>query len=789
MPPKTDPELDFLHQILSQIPGMAPQPGSWLARRLGVGDAAASDATRVSKQQLARIQQATRTAGAALPGNRPLPAGRAQELNPNRPIEKALGLLHEFGPTGAAQMAWRAGQDFGDALPINDLRHGSDLPKAGGALVAGALAAGFPEGEGAAAGEAIEKLAGRVAKRNLRKEAVTAVNLREMTTSDALAAARRGVHLKQNAKTAEYVGAPAFVNSPGSLAKMRRDFDALVEQGAIGGDWYDRTRGGIRQATRTPEQAGLFADELALTSPQADPEPNLQFALQAHNGYQYGAPEPIVRTGPVAERYKAARDANAPIPLGPKTAPYGAHINPEVPPPTTAVNDFRHARNFGYTETDGSPITRGLTAQEHSFMDAETLLAMDRANAKGLAGRTNWTVEQVQAAPWVLQKAQDLAGRHFGIEDVSKLTQEQLQWGLEKAAKTYTDHFPKHTAFGTYEHVPGAGTGHLEGLLGAPYAVREAYGAAAPWTDAGGHDILYGALGTHQLPTNKATGFYKNPAGVIETNPAYVARPLVELADDASGKTIGPKSQSAMTKVEGTRAYFDAQNMGAWHKMFPEGSPGFKAGAGTSATVPLNGPLTEAQMKALAPIADAHGFGVSDTGQGLSLMNFNGDQSAKNIKATLQPSHPLGGALAQEFGPSSAQRARFVGVPVDDSYTPVTDFSNALAQPHGSGAATRQLFGLLDDPTTPSIEGMISDSPEVRERVARAASRDEAYAGMGHGVTRADMQNARRIFAAGGFPALRAALARGELLPAVVGALGLGGLLSAGVTGERPGGA
>jgi hypothetical protein len=177
-------------------------------------------------------------------------------------------------------------------------------------------------------------------------------------------------------------------------------------------------------------------------------------------------------------------------------------------------------------------------------------------------------------------------------------------------------------------------------------------------------------------------------------------------------------------------------------------------------------------MQQLAPIAEKYGLGLSDTGDGVTLMNFGGGPAdgAAMRKA-------LKGDLGRDVrsvlpAGTDVQRARLVSGAVD--------FQDAFSAANaGQGKATRQLLGLLDDPASPAIAQKIGDSPAVRAKAAANAARDEA-ASARYGAVRPDIQNARRIFASEGVEGLRRALAQGMPLPVVMAALAGGGLLAEG---------
>ena len=170
-------------------------------------------------------------------------------------------------------------------------------------------------------------------------------------------------------------------------------------------------------------------------------------------------------------------------------------MNPQEGVGTTGVNDIWHARAWGFVETDGKPWDSGLSPQQHAWLDAETVLAAGRANQRGIGGKLDWDAASVQAAPWVAAKGKDLH-RRFPKRFPS------VDAGMEEAAKTYIDHLPKYTAQGTYERVPGAVTGHLEGMVDQPFEVREKFSRQAPSYSEPetGRDILYDAhLRGHRL--------------------------------------------------------------------------------------------------------------------------------------------------------------------------------------------------------------------------------------------------------------------------------------------------
>ena len=235
--------------------------------------------------------------------------------------------------------------------------------------------------------------------------------------------------------------------------------------------------------------------------------------------------------------------------LGDKTGVYATYIDPNLGIGSTGVNDFRHARNFGYTQIDKKtgeavPITRGLSKQEHAFLDAETILATDRANKKALAGRTDWNPEEVQAAPWVLQKA-------GWLQERSPNRFPTLESAMKEANKTYLEGAPKYTAFNTYEQIPYSTSGHLAGMENVPLNLKEQFSKESNWFDQFGKDLLSQKVGKrHGLltgETQQGLGSYTNPkTGITEFNPQFQSRSLVAQAPSKEGPVVQPQSAALM---------------------------------------------------------------------------------------------------------------------------------------------------------------------------------------------------------------------------------------------------
>ena len=500
---------------------------------------------------------------------------------------------------------------------------------------------------------------------------ITAVNVRNLSPDEAAARAIQGMHLKRNAKTGQYVGAPVGIDTPQKLQRLRARFDELLRLAAEGGelqgdwrmydpetekmsaaikkgerlspievgsgpDWYERTHEDVRTMAGPGDIDAItkLGKSLAWGSMQAPPETNLQFTLKGmqrhHMGADPDAPGYSAIRGPERDKpYLTAMEETEGFgpPLGEKTGIYAQKITPPEALPAelaSSTNDIWHGRLWGYKNPDGSPWDSGFGATQHAFMDGETVLAIQRANAAQVGGRTNWDSRSVQSVPWVM-----INGIYQHMRYSDRLP--TVDAGVESAQKTYGMFFPKHEAAITAERIPGVETQHLAGLKDQPFAVRQQYtDTGLPWTDEGGRSVLLDAAGVQQLPAREATGFFSTDKG-IEINPAEIYRPLLPLGRDPTvGRRLDPQSNKLMQAIEAFRSYVEAQDMGAFHKTFPIGSSGSLARSANSLRVSgLDRKVSPEEMAQLAKIVEPHhGVQISDTGDGVTLMHFLPDEDA-----------------------------------------------------------------------------------------------------------------------------------------------------------------
>jgi hypothetical protein len=597
--------------------------------------------------------------------------------------------------------------------------------------------------------------------------AVQRSGLRDMDLPQAIQTVRGNPHLQEREANGSFVGAPAHIVDQATLDAQRAEFDEAVRIGSmIGGEkWYDEGRKVVSELTRgSPKEGRFLAGSLGVTSAQATPETNLGFELQHHNAYEMGEPRKIVRTGAQAENLNRARDLDTDPKTGLKTGVYKENLDPSKPWTTGGTNDIWHARALGYRDAKGRPWDTSLSGKQHAWMDNETIAAVDRANQRGDGGRSDWKSHEIQAAAWVGKKAQAISAEK-GIP---------IEEALKEAQAGYREAIDKHTAFGTYDHIPGAATGHLPGVQASQQA-RADYTAdpRSNYKDEKGYDIFYKALNPRERPSLPTTSVYQSavPGSPLEIGEGGAARPLASISGGTGERTWDAPSERMINAAEGTRAYVGGQEMGAASMLFPEN----KSGARRS--VVFNTPGGQLSAKQIAEISAAGAKydvpNVVHLGEKAYLTRFGdkGAEGASNlpgIRSAVEgdpirgkPGERTSGALADELSKLVPGAAPYRS----DVRTTAVDYSGQWKAGHGSGEVTRELRKVLQD--NPLIIDKLDASQEIRNNAMAQLQRDAEIAARTGDPVRVDLQNARDIIYKSGFRGLFAALDAGRIaLPA-----------------------
>lgn len=587
-------------------------------------------------------------------------------------------------------------------------------------------------------------------------------------------AAMSGEHLRPDGYGG-YIGAPRTVTSPQSLGAMRSGFDTQFDNAANAiaasddpsrvGTWYDRAKAG-QAASNEPYQLPRSLEQHAVYSAGVSPENELGFSLKHLNSRALGEPEMAYRGAPMRNLETAVTE-DRPANLAFKIGEYRNKNDPTIPNTGLfGVNDFRAAQSWGYTDPAGKPWKAGSSATMHPFMDAENALAVQRANALGIGGRTDWAGPHLQEMPWVLNKAEDYYGRGFNAKYKSDSPVEGIKRAVSEANNTMADYIPKHTMSTTWEGVPGANTGHIPEMLNATPEEKLAYTNKARWDvpspdvnpdstiGAGNRDAIYSAIGFRQMPTQESMGAYLNSLGVMEQNPSKVGNILVDFAKGSH--EVDPKTLGAIGAGEKFRALIGGNEAGAANLLRTT------AGTGKTSLLLDSGgrqPTKEQMAKVINILKDTH-LNATNSSRGISLLDLNNNANLTN-KVLKQKGKEL-----QEAFPSQILKAKQNTV-YEAGLGKFNKEGKIIPTKPGSGEATANVLRKFAD-QPPAVAQNISESESVRDIINKHIARDNEYA-----TARADLQKTRKFFSEENWNKVVQLIRQGMTPAAAVGTLGL----------------
>jgi hypothetical protein len=373
----------------------------------------------------------------------------------------------------------------------------------------------------------------------------------------------------------------------------------------------------------------------------------------------------------------------------------------------------------------------------------ETALATQRANQRAIGGKTDWTGATEQEVPWVYGKAQDLYERGKGGRFPEG--PEGMAMALREANNTMADYLPKHTASATYEYTPGADTGHRSDVLDMPYEERLRYGDVGRWDQptpetplqtphgavgAGPRDVIYSAMRARQLPTLESVGNYTNRAGVPETNPLRIARPLVDfqnLANSDAGvvNAINPPTLEALRFAERFRGANDVQEASALNLPVT--------------TNTRTGKLDVLLDRGAPPTANE----LSEVTNRLAQIGMGGDVSATDRGMMIFSGlRPYGNDTVKAAKARQAQALEALPEGVPSAREGFYESVSAPERLAGRGIATGRVLGQAGRRTPAEAVRGVSESEAVRRVIREKIERDAGKPG-----TRADVQKMRDFFA------------------------------------------
>ena len=337
--------------------------------------------------------------------------------------------------------------------------------------------------------------------------------------------------------------------------------------------------------------------------------------------------------------------------------------------------------------------------------------------------------------------------------------------GVAELTKLAEKYLPKKTAaMATYEHTPYVKSGHLTGLVEAPFAERLAHAQepAASWMLPSGEDSIMQALGQRQWPTRAATGTYTPEAtGIMENNPAFVAPASAEVGPDWK---LAPDDRRRLDIGQAARAFGDVQGAGAWHAPIA-GAPMDISG---SLHIPANRTTSIETLRRLAELTGAHGLpDVVDNGMGVSAGSFmNPPPSGEATRDNLL--HGLRSKVQQIMGRYPEQRS------LDSNY--LSMFESSPESEQGKGNATRELQKIFEGYGNAGQQDMsaLDSESHIRDALIGKIWRDNEMAAATGRPVRLDAQKAQSIWASSGLRGLFDAAQKAGYVgfPAIAGAVG-----------------
>lgn len=235
--------------------------------------------------------------------------------------------------------------------------------------------------------------------------AINADDLGRVNFPEKVPAPRELIKPTTKGKGGRIPGAPAHVKTPADEQRAIDNYLNEAELGAAGAFWYsntarriDRDVGNVGGAR--PGAADRAAAVMGEFSPRATLEANRLAQVRAFNQHATGLP---VAAG-MGPRNKAAQgildtgEFSAQSAL--KVGPFSMQVRGLSVP--RGVHDVRDIKSWGYGDAQGTGEAN------HRWMDKMQDQAVKLANERKLAGRSDWTHEQLQASRWVKHKADDM---------------------------------------------------------------------------------------------------------------------------------------------------------------------------------------------------------------------------------------------------------------------------------------------------------------------------------------------------------------------------------------------
>lgn len=301
----------------------------------------------------------------------------------------------------------------------------------------------------------------------------------------------------------------------------------------------------------------------------------------------------------------------------------------------------------------------------------------------------------------------------------------------------------------TAEAIPGRGTGHLENVIEASPAAREAFTARVSdaLTDPNGIDALNKAAGLHALPTQPTTGAFRaTPTSPVEINPGFAMGAKVPLVGKGGALAIDPASEQALRTTATMRGAMTAQLGNPYNAQMV-------LPAGNNLVVPLDSKVSPERMTDFVTQYGMNRVIPADTGTGVNVLN-SGDRLARSEAQDV--------ASRLSGNPDNYIRSREVSDPTMN----YVDLSTEWLKPPGSRGVTGRMLDEIERLNSVSPRGLGGmDNAELREAAGKLHAIYDSHARMGETV-RPDLMNLLRIMSQDGIDGLKAAMRDNkQLLP------------------------
>lgn len=535
--------------------------------------------------------------------------------------------------------------------------------------------------------------------------------------------------------TGQYVGLPEGIDTPAKYRGLVKRYANAMLEGLQGRNWYDDVSKMIwRRSGENVRIADMMSDNYAVLSQSNKVGGNASMSIREHVKGMTGDPLGYGRFPAQQSELEQIYRKGSGGYKGHKREPFAEQMAVEWAPERVGrgVNDMHEMELMGYSNFTGS-------ATRHAAMDRVRADAIEYANRVKLGGFDDWNTGNAQAAAWTANKI-----RRGDINP-------------KDAAKHYGDYVDEFLANATHEATPGAVTGHLKGIVDAPFAVRQRFfnDPRSSWTNPRtGGDILYEEQGLMPAPTASTVGRYKD-----EVNPAFVARPAI--ATDVNTGELFPGTKNAINATEAFRAYADVQGAGAAHAFGRAPKAEMRSGA----WLPMSETTPESVMKIASEFEPKKYFTASNP-QGITIMPtwenpLRGKELTADVGSILKGPNlrPMG--LKPQWG---------------NLWSTYIDYEPQWAL--GKGAVTKQM--LEEVSKSPTAMAAMESSTKLPSYLLARNARDVEAAASGMGVAREDVLRAREIFAnapAGQrFEALRKAAEQGIVPGVMLGGVSLGSM-------------